>query len=176
MPVALHAILRRSAAALGLSLNDYCVRKLAAPLGELSAFGCFPEVVRRAATVCGSGLVGVMVYGSWTRGESRADSDVDVLIVVEPDFPLTRELYRRWDAAPPLRWEGRSIEPQIVRLPAAMEAAGSGLWAEVAIDGVTLFMRDPALAEVLRRVRREIACGLLVRRVVQGQPYWVRAA
>ncbi|MCI0434182.1 MAG: type II toxin-antitoxin system HicB family antitoxin, partial [Gemmatimonadetes bacterium] len=52
---ALHAALRDAARAAGLSLNDYCVRKLAAPG---SPVGPAEEVLKRAASLLGAGLVG----------------------------------------------------------------------------------------------------------------------
>ena len=52
----------------------------------------------------------------------------------------------------------------------------SGLWAEVALDGTVLFDRGWMLSARLARVRRAIADGRLVRRVVHGQPYWTETA
>ncbi|MCY4188977.1 MAG: hypothetical protein OXD30_10890 [Bryobacterales bacterium] len=61
--------------------------------------------------------------------------------------------------------------------PAARAAAEcSGLWAEVALDGIVLWDRDWKLSAQLARIRRRIAGGRLVRRVVHGQPYWTEAA
>jgi hypothetical protein len=50
------------------------------------------------------------------------------------------------------------------------------MWAEVAIDGIVLFERGLRLTEHLVRVRRDIAAGRLVRRMVHGQPYWTEVA
>ena len=61
------------------------------------------------------------------------------------------------------------------RTPAA-EGRFSGLWAEVALDGLVLLEREWSLSEHLARVRRAIAAGRLVRRVVHGQPYWRETA
>jgi predicted nucleotidyltransferase len=170
----LHATLRAAAAAAGLSLNDYCARKLAAPLGELAALGGAAETVRRAADLLGPTLVGVAAFGSWTRGELAARSDLDALVVAEPRVPLRRALYRRWDEAP-VAWGGRPVEPHFVHLPRPEETV-AGLWAEVALDGVVLFDRGLELSTRLVRVRRDIAAGRLVRRVVHGQPYWTAVA
>ena len=88
--------------------------------------------------------------------------------------PLTRALYRAWDAEP-AAWDGRPIEVHLAHEPAA-DAAPSGLWAEVALDGLVLYERGHQLSAALTRIRREIAAGRSVRRVAQGQPYWTREA
>lgn len=168
----LHALLRQAAQEAGLSLNEYCGRKLAAPAAS-------PEleparaVVSRAAARFGDSLVAVAAFGSWARDELTAASDVDLLLVLEPHVALTRRLYRDWDSSP-LAWEGRPVEPHFVHLPPPEEPAG-GLWAEVAIDGVVLFERRLVLSTCLARVRRDIVAGRLVKRVTHGHPYWVAA-
>lgn len=167
----LHGGLRRAAAEAGLSLNEYCVRALAGSRGV--ADPGWQAVERAAATVAG-GLVGVVVYGSWARGEAASGSDVDVLVVVDREVPVVRALYRSWDEEP-LWWEGRRVEPHFVHLPAADERT-SGTWAEVAIDGIVLFDRDLTVSRELVRLRRVIVEGRLVRREAHGQPYWMEAS
>jgi predicted nucleotidyltransferase len=173
MEPGLHAALRAAARAAGMSLNDYCVRKLAMPAHPGTAAAAAATVTARAAEVAGAALVGVVVFGSWARGETTAASDVDVLVVVAPELAVTRELYRAWDATP-LEWSGRPVEPHFARLPEP-DAPWSGLWAEVAIDGVVLFERDLAVSRRLAAVRSRIAAGQAVRRFSNGHPYWVAA-
>jgi hypothetical protein len=170
MPPGLHAALREAARAAGTSLNEYCVGKLAQPGsgGEASA-----RVIVRAAEIAGAALVGVAVFGSWARGVAMERSDVDVLVVVDGGLVITRELYRQWDEQP-LTWDGHVVEPHFVRL-LEPGASMSGLWAEVAIDGVVLFERGLELSRSLAAVRARIAAGEVVRRWSNGQPYWVAA-
>jgi hypothetical protein len=170
----LHAALRRAASAAGLSLNAYCARMLAGPVRVAGLWEGAAEVIERAAAICGASLLGVVVFGSWAREEQREGSDVDVLVVVDRVLPITRELYRQWDAVP-ISWEGHAVEAHLVRLPAGGRAP-SGLWAEVAIDGLLLFATSWDLPSYLAKVRRWIAEGRIVRRVANGQPYWVEAA
>jgi hypothetical protein len=170
----LHAMLRSAAREAGLSLNDYCARKLAAPIGSLDGLRGGGAAVERAADLFGDDLVGVVAFGSWARGEAVASSDVDVLVVVERSAPLTRALYRRWDEKP-LTWDGREVEPHFVRLSAS-DAPATGLWAEAAIDGMVLFERGARLSQRLAEVRRAIVEGRLVRRLAHGQPYWAEVA
>jgi predicted nucleotidyltransferase len=173
LPPPLHGALQRAAAATGLSFNEYVVRRLSAPAGSLALSDEMAAALAHADALVGARLVGLLVYGSWTRGEAAARSDVDLLVIVEPEVRLTRQLYRRWDESP-LRWQGRLVDPHFVHLPAADERP-SGTWGEAAVDGVVLFERDFRLSAWLIRVRREIAAGRLVRRTVHGQPYWTAA-
>jgi hypothetical protein len=170
----LHAALRAAAGDEGLSLNDYCARKLAAPVGRLASFGGAMSAVERAAAFFAGELIGVVAFGSWARDEMADGSDIDLLVVLEAGTALTRELYRRWDEEP-IEWGGRPVEPHFVRLPAAGEPPG-GIWPEVALDGIVLFERGLRLSAHLVRVRRLIASGRLVRRFVHGQPYWAQVA
>ena len=168
----LHAALREAARARGVSLNEYCAAKLAAPCGDPLAFGGAPAAVRRAATLLGESLLGVVAFGSWARGEPADTSDVDVLVVVDEDVDITRDLYRCWDEEA-VSWNGRPIDPHFVRLPAAQHTF-SGLWAEVAIDGVVVFERDLRLSSRLSAIRRRLAEGRMRRKVVHGQGYWTQ--
>jgi predicted nucleotidyltransferase len=166
----LHRTIRAAASDAGLSLNEYCARALATQPTGLAANADMARAVTRAARLFGADLVGVVAFGSWARGELAASSDVDLLIAVEARVELTRDLYRRWDATA-LQWGGRPVDAHFVHLPSP-GAPASGMWAEVAIDGVVLFDRGLRLSAHLVRVRRDIAAGRLVRRMAHGQPYW----
>lgn len=170
----LHAVLKRSAADAGVSLNDYCARKLAAPVGDLSGLEGAARAVERAAALFGERLVGIAAFGSWARRQAVAGSDVDLLVVVEDSVPLTRELYREWDAEP-MSWDGRRVEPHFVHLPVDGRVA-AGVWAEVALDGLVLFERGFAVSARLSRARRDIVAGRIVRKLSHGQPYWTEVA
>lgn len=167
----LHAALREAARRVGLSLNDYCARKLALPAPALT--GAAVQVLERASARFGEALRGVVVFGSWARDEAADGSDVDLLVIVDDEVPIVRDLYRAWDDEP-LSWEGRRVEAHFVHLPGPGELL-TGLWAEAALDGVVLFERDLAVSRRLAEVRRRIVAGELARRRVHGQPYWVGA-
>ncbi len=169
----LHASLRGAADAAGLSLNEYCARKLAAPGPPPGEIGALVSV-QAAAEIAGKALLGVVAFGSWARAEQGPDSDVDVLIVLADTQPITRELYRRWDAAP-RSWNDHPVEPHFVHLPPATRP-GAGVWAEAAIDGIVLFERRMQVSRRLAGVRTEIAHGRIQRRHVAGHAYWVEAA
>lgn len=169
----LHATLRAAAEAAGTSLNDYCARKLSAPPANLGTPAA-AEAVGRAAELFGADLVGVAVFGSWARQATTDTSDVDLLIVVDDAVGITRGLYGRWDEQP-MRWGGHVVEPHFVHLGGGRKLA-TGLWAEVAVDGVVLFDRGFELSRRLVHLRHDIVEGRIVRRQVHGQPYWVEAA
>jgi predicted nucleotidyltransferase len=174
LPPTLHGSLTARAAVHSLSLNEYCVRKLAGPEPVTVTDPDGLAVCDRAAAVAGSRLTGIVVHGSWVRGEARAASDVDVLVVVDQRLALTRALYRAWDDEP-LTWAGRPVDAHFLHLPADPRHA-SGIWCEAAIDGLLLADRDGRLEEALRQIRRAIADGQLVRKYAHGQPYWTAAA
>lgn len=169
----LHAALRAAARKAGVSLNDYCARKLALPAAACVADPA-AAVVARAVSLFGDDLAGVVVFGSWARGELAEGSDVDVLVVVELRVAIRRALYRAWDADP-LSWDSRRVEPHIVRLPEPGTRV-SALWAEAAVDGVVLFDPDLSVSRHLVEIRRRVVAGEIVRRRANGQPYWVEAA
>lgn len=167
----LHAALRSAATAAGLSLNEYCARKLAAPVGELAAFNLATAAVRRAASVAGGALVGVVAFGSWARSELHDQSDIDLLVIIDETVRLSRELYGHWDEAPVVA-DGRRCEPHFVHLP-GQTPAPVGLWAEASLDGVVLFARDLELAKRLAAIRHQLVDGRVRRNTSHGQPYWV---
>ncbi len=173
LPPPLHRALQAAARARAVSLNEYCVRRLAAPGAAAAADQSAAALVIAAATLVGDRLAGIVVYGSWARGEAAAGSDVDVLVVVDRSVALTRSLYRAWDRSP-ATWHGRAVDAHFAHLPAG-DVEG-GLWGEVAVEGVVLFERDWRLSAALVQIRRQNAEGRLVRRFVHGQPYWTVAA
>lgn len=172
MPSDLHVALHGAACASGLSLNAYCVRQLAAAGLRSTTDEDAISLVARAREVVGEALLSVLLYGSWVRGEATPASDVDALVVVDSSLELSRAMYRAWDARP-ITWRERRVDPHFTHFP--IEAEFSGLWAELAVDGIVLCDRDWKLSAHLARVRRRIASGKLVRRVVHGQPYWAEA-
>lgn len=168
----LHGLLRREAAAAGLSLNEWCGRTLAAP--GAAGIHAAAEVVVPLRSRLGDDLFGVVVYGSFARGELSTGSDVDLLVVLAERVPITRALYREWDGAVP-SWGGREVDLHFVHLPDPA-AAVSGSWAEAAVCGIVLHDRDLVVSRRLTAIRGRIASGELVRRMAQGQPYWIHEA
>jgi predicted nucleotidyltransferase len=166
----LHAVLRQDAAAAGASLNEWCSRALAAP--GAAGLAAATAVVAAIRAHAGASLLGVVAYGSFARGELAAGSDVDLLVVLSAEVKITRSLYRQWEGVVPA-WDGREVDLHFVHLPDA-GAPVSGTWAEAAVCGIPLSDRDLVVSRRLIEIRTRIARGELVRRMSQGQPYWVR--
>ncbi len=176
LPARLHEGLKRRARDKGVSLNTLCVRALE-PIGYGNPRGAEGQshassLLAAIRGMLGDALMGVLLFGSVARGEPRDGSDIDLLVVVAPDLPLTRRLYRLWDERTAGRIDGR-YSPHFVHLPAGPEAAGS-IWFEAAVDGVVLWDDAGQVALLLRRIRRAMAEGKLVRRQAYGHPYWIR--
>lgn len=165
----LHGLLREDARAAGVSLNDWCGRTLTAPgAGGLDAAS---SAVLPLRARLGSDLEGVIIYGSFARGELATGSDVDLLVVIAAGVPITRSLYWEWEGAVP-SWNGREVDLHFVHLPDPADRV-SGSWAEAAVCGIVLYDRDLAVSRRLIAIRERIAAGELVRKMAQGQPYWI---
>lgn len=174
LPADLHRTLVKAAADLDLSFNEYCVRRLKAPAETPGQSEVRSLVVSRAHAVFGDRLRGVLVLGSWARGDAATTSDIDALVVIDPDTKLTRDLYRAWDRDP-LSFEGRAVDAHFAH-PSPSGTAPTAVWCEAAIDGVVWHDRDGAITRRLGEVRRAIADGRVVRAFSHGQPYWKGAA
>lgn len=167
----LHASLRGAAQAAGTSLNRHCARKLAAPgpvLDEEAA-----AIVERARVILGDSLLGVVAFGSWTRGDESPSSDLDILFVADDRAGISRDLYRKWDAEPHLSWHGHPVSPHFVHMRPGSDPV-SGFWAEVALDGFVVFDPQWVVSRYLVTLRRRISAGEIERRVAGGRAYWVR--
>ena len=172
----LHALAKRRATQLDISLNELCVRSLNAYLTETpSTFEAvrYPEadLARRVIKYLGNSLVGLVFFGSMARGEGRESSDIDLLIVVSQNLSLKRQLYTQWDRT----FANDRLSPHFVHLPTDLERAGS-IWFEVAIDGILLYEQGREISRLLTKIRAAMASHRMVRKTAYGQPYWVRGA
>jgi len=171
LPADLHRAATRIAAAEGISFNEFCIRRLKAAPATEEVSRTAADVQSRAAAMFGGHLVGLVALGSWVRGEAAASSDVDVLIVVSAQTPVTRDLYRQWDAGAPLSMNGHPIDAHFVSGTTA-----SALWYEAAVDGVLWLDRTGDIGRHLATLRRHIAEGRVTRGYAHGQPYWKERA
>lgn len=167
----LHASLRDAARAAGTSLNRHCVRKLSAPPPTLDEEAV--AMVRRARGILEDSLLGIVAFGSWMRGDESPSSDLDVLLVADDGLAITRDLYRRWEADPPLSWHGHPVSPHFAHMRSGCDPV-SGFWAEVALDGLVVFDPEWVVSRYLVTLRRRISDGEIERRVAGGRAYWVR--
>lgn len=129
--------------------------------------------MRRARGILGDSLLGIVAFGSWTRGDESPSSDLDILLVADDGVPISRDLYREWDAEPPLSWHGRPGSPHFAHMRSGCDPV-SGFWAEVALDGLVVFDPEWVVSRYLVTLRRRISDGEIERRVAGGRAYWVR--
>ncbi len=177
----LHRRLREAASREGSSLTQICLARLRGEASELpSAYRPpAPSLISRFLVAAilerwGAALAGLVLFGSAARGEATRESDIDLLLVLTPGVRLSRRLYQEWD----LLWDtldpdDRRVSPQFVVLPEDVRGAG-GLWYEVALEGIVFWERELAISALLRRIREAMARGELRRRMIHGNPYWIR--
>ncbi len=174
LPVDLHRALAAQAAHEQTSVNELCVQRSSGPDLPFLLRRDVAALLARARAVAGPHLQGVLVHGSFARGEARAASDIDVLVVVDRAVALTRARYRHWDGET-LSWAGRSVDAHFTHAPAERARPGS-VWCEAATEGLVLFDAAGDVWQALVAARTAIAQGHLVRKIVHGQPYWTAAA
>lgn len=171
----LHEQLSREADESHVSLNEICVRKLAAPIFVSTFASPFAPSVRLAEKIFGSALIGIVVFGSYTRGQLRDSSDIDLMIILKRGFKYTRDHIRRWDDKN-MMIDSHPVSIAVVQFYNDEEddIPQNILWFEAAVEGVVLFDRNQLIQNRLRDLRDLIASGRMVKKLVHGQPYWTR--
>lgn len=177
IPEKFHAFLQKEATTKKISLNQHCNDRLLGGLGisDPGFDAILVEALFEAIRIHGQELEGIVLFGSWARGEQVEGSDIDLLIVLRQGIKIRRELYRKWEKVEAQIGSdslGLALEPSLVALPHP-EQGFSGLWAEISIDGIILFDRSQKIRQTLCRVRQAIAEGTLRRERAHGQNYWV---
>lgn len=168
VPPALHKKISKEASAEGQSLNSFLLNKIEKTDGGAKYVG----VVDQLKTQFQENLLAVLVFGSSVRGEAKATSDIDVLIVLDSSVTISRSIYSDWDnqILPKI---SDKYSPQFVHLPVQAEAAGS-LWLEVALEGEFVFEKAPEVRRFVFLLKTLIAAGEFMRKLSHGHPYWVR--
>ncbi len=167
----------------GLSLNQFCVRVLEGfgrdeLVGNWSGSSSFlpSHFLQQLVVRWESELVGIVLFGSRARGESTAGSDIDLLLVFNPGFRLSRRLYTEWDSMLKDSLEEtprREISPHFVVLPAGPVEAG-GLWYEIAIEGTVVWEQALRVSRLLTSIRKAMIRGDIERAIIHGHPYWIK--
>lgn len=132
----------------------------------------YAPVVKRARAMFGESLAGVVAFGSWMRGEATNRSDIDALVVLHPNVPIVRALYRDWDRDGEIEWGGVPLDVHFARLP----TRASAFWGELALDGTVAFERGGAVSEALASAKAEIAAGRLRCVQLHGGRCWIDGA
>ncbi len=177
IPKNLHMTLKKRVEQEGVSLNALCTDALQS-FGDAGRPGFLPgnkpSSEKWILEAFGGSLLGLILFGSYARGEQREDSDVDLMIVLSDSTPLDRSLYALWDEKNP-SGPGDRLSPHFVHIPERTDDAGS-IWLEAAIDGIMLYDNEHAVGRFLSGLRRAIMTGMFRRGQAYGQPYWSNTA
>ncbi|MCB0370906.1 MAG: toxin-antitoxin system HicB family antitoxin [Bdellovibrionales bacterium] len=79
----LHKTLKAEAKERGESLNSLCLKKLAATSNK-----SWGEFIDEIITVFNP--LGILLFGSYARGENSAESDIDLLIVLDQQKKISK--------------------------------------------------------------------------------------
>jgi predicted nucleotidyltransferase/predicted HicB family RNase H-like nuclease len=188
IPSLLHQQLKQDARSADLSLNKHCRNLLSGRTGDFSSEGAstslklaaggsrhmalLRELSAQALEAMGDSVEGLVLFGSFARGRQTASSDIDLLVVLNGNMTLDRDVYSRWQLC---KFDGREVAPLFVQIPHEGERIG-GLWFEVALDGIVLYDKDLHLSRFLSDVRDLVASGQVKRMVTHGHPYWVHSS
>lgn len=176
IPAPLHRRLSREAERRGLSLNELCNLLIESNLegrkNDEEKFSFLNPIVKQLTNHF-KDLLGVVVFGSQVTGKATQSSDLDLLIVLPSNLPITRSLYRWWDEEIPSVGP-ITVNPHFVHLPPSPDGAGS-LWLEVATAHEILWERNGAVGDVIKKLLEIIALDRVRRYWSNGQPYWVKS-
>ena len=128
------------------------------------------SAVEALRKVLGEHLVAVVLFGSRARGDARADSDWDVLVLAEglPQNPFDRQLFF-----------GRLLPSDIpgaitvvAKTPKEFEAYLPSLYLDIALDGQILYDPSGYAADRLAALRRLIKEAGLYRERTEAGDMW----
>lgn len=159
----LHRQLKEEAKAQGSSLNSICLQKLSNKKSSSHA-----EVLTDILNEFDP--LGVVLFGSAVRGESRESSDIDLLIILKSEAPINRDLYKRWDK---IMSKTTKYSPQFVHISSGNDPKGS-IWLECSIEGEILYEHDKLITTEFIKIRSLIASGQYQRKTSHGHAYWVK--
>ncbi|MEK6607373.1 MAG: nucleotidyltransferase domain-containing protein [Myxococcota bacterium] len=123
----------------------------------------------------GDRLRAAVLFGSHARGEARADSDIDLLILLRDAPPFFDRCFLAVDVAREVSPNLPSrLSPIVYDVREAQEVRP--LFYDIAIDGVVLLDRDGAWGGIRDRVLRRMKELGSERRVdADGHRYWLLA-
>ena len=157
-----------------LSLNAACIDLLSQGLYPTASHSDLPFglswLISKDCPVSRH-ILGIIIYGSWARGESVESSDIDVLLVLEPSIRIERSLYSSIGNQDNI---DERVSLMFTSLPEGKKDFGS-LWFEVSLDGILIFDKNKVVASKLAEVRQCITSGSVIRKVSHGQGYWIYA-
>jgi predicted nucleotidyltransferase len=122
----------------------------------------------------GQDLVSVVLFGSWARGEARAESDID-LLVISKHFPGSRlDRHRDMFEAVKAVTKDFALKSSIIPLTPKEASATKPFYLGMVTAHVLLYDRDGFFAAILQRLKKRLVELGSERRVDKdGYEYWV---
>ena len=171
LPLPLFAELKARAQAVGLSVNSLIIdslRTIKSVPNKITVTGAHaPLDLDKLQGLYEGKIRAVILFGSQARGEANQNSDIDLLLVLPPEVPISRSLYKLWDSH---KVAPSNVSPQFCHSP-NLRGIGS-LWLEVAIDGIVLWEQNLEVSQTLIHVRQEILASVYTRKQAHGHYYW----
>ena len=90
----------------------------------------------RLAEAYGPRFAGLVLYGSYARGEAGPDSDVDLLVLLDGPVDRWAELARLADVAVEVEAGTGEMLSIIARAPSELDAASSPLLSNIRREGI----------------------------------------
>lgn len=182
LPESLHKNLRKVSERHGISLNELCKRELESAMSPNRKINSenknqliSDSLIEKISEVWKKELLAIILFGSAVREELREDSDLDLMIVLKEDSPITRSLYKTWqEELSFLAEQGlHEVSPHFVSLSKNALSVGS-IWLEVALEGQILWEKDFSVSRFIVSLRKLIAEGKIRRYYSENQAYWVK--
>lgn len=132
--------------------------------------GIFEPLARVFLTQLGEGLVSLVLFGSQARGEGRARSDWDILLLADalPPHPFERQVFLRKILPKKLPFQVSLLAKTVEEFERDFPA----VYLDIATDGVILFDRDNYAQKKLHRIREIIQEAGLKRSRKDGALVW----
>jgi len=103
----------------------------------LVAMSLLQDIKKRLENLFGERFRGLVLYGSFARGDARHDSDIDALCLLEEEF--SGDLWKITEALYPLQLENPESELHIIPVDFAEYQAGDfALFREVRREGMVI--------------------------------------